>query len=569
MDTFVGIAVADGTGIGSAFFIPEQVKRAIPQKKGAEDADAEWLRFMAAKKAIADEIVDDLSALSADAQSSAIQREIFETYLLMLEDTVFLKEVQGAFESSLRSIEQTIQTKAHEYAARLRAAGNEYLAERAQDITDVFDKVLDKMLGIVPFDIHTVPSGSVIFAKTLSPTDTIVLSEKNIAGLALEEGGKSSHVVILARNYGIPAIVGIRTDDARVKIPNGTAVIVDARAAKIIAAPDSDTAERYAARLEREKQERALLKTYLDKPARTKDGTEFTLYANIGTPEEAALAYAEGADGIGLFRTEFLYMSRAGSAQNGAFAEDEQFEAYKRALLAMKGKPVTIRTLDVGGDKIINSAEIPAPDEKNPLMGLRAIRLSLSYPELFKTQLRALYRASVFGTLKIMLPLITTAEQVEQSLTLIEEVKSELRTQNIPFDADVPIGIMIETAAAALASDCLAKLSGFFSIGTNDLVQYTLGVDRENLNVSALYDEFNLSVLRLIALTVRSAAQRKIPLSVCGEMAGRRESVLILSGMGVRTLSMSPKLISGTKKLLSQFTIAELHAISSEELNMF
>ena len=571
MDTFVGIAVADGTGIGTAFFIPEQVNRVIPQKKGAEDAAAGWLRFMAAKQAVAESIAADLAALPKDAQSNAIQREIFETYFLMLEDAVFLKEVQRSFEESADSIELTIQTKAKEYAARLRAAGNEYLAERAQDITDVFDKVLDQMLGIVSFDIHSVPSGSVIFAKTLSPTDTIVLSEKNIAGLALEEGGRSSHVVILARNYGIPAIVGIRAADARAKIQNGAPVIVDAQAAKVIASPDQQTAERYAARLEQERQERAHLKTYLEKPARTKDGTEFTLYANIGTPEEAELAYAEGADGIGLFRTEFLYMSLAenANAHDGAFAEDAQFEAYKRVLLAMKDKPVTIRTLDAGGDKVIDSAEIPMPDEKNPLMGLRAIRLSLSYPALFKTQLRALYRASVYGTLKIMLPLITTAEQVEQSLALIAEVKNELRANNIPFDADVPVGIMVETAAAAIASDCLAKLSAFFSIGTNDLVQYALGVDRENLNVSALYDEYNLSVLRLINMTIRSAAQNKIPLSVCGEMAGRRESILILGGMGVRALSMSPKLISGTKKLLSQFTIAELQAISSAELNMF
>ena len=263
-------------------------------------------------------------------------------------------------------------------------------------------------------------------------------------------------------------------------------------------------------------------------------------------------------------------MAKADTSHHAAarsFNEDEQFEAYKHVLTIMKDKPVTIRTLDAGGDKLINSVDIPSFNEKNPLMGMRAIRLSLAYPQVLKTQLRALYRASVYGKLRIMLPLITSAEQVEQSLVIVDEVKKELAAENIPFDDKVPVGIMIETAAAALTSDCLAKTSDFFSLGTNDLTQYTLGVDRENSNVSGLYDEFNLAVLRLIAITITNAKKYGINLSVCGEMAGRHDSILVLGGLGIRSLSMSPNLISRTKHLLSQFTVAELQAISSKRLN--
>jgi phosphotransferase system enzyme I (PtsI) len=233
----------------------------------------------------------------------------------------------------------------------------------------------------------------------------------------------------------------------------------------------------------------------------------------------------------------------------------------------MEDKPVTIRTLDAGGDKLINSVDWPLFEEKNPLMGLRAVRLSLSHPQVLKTQLRALYRASVYGNLRIMFPLITSVSQVEQCLNLIQVVKKELQSEKIDFKDDVPIGIMIETAAAAIISDCLVNISDFFSLGTNDLTQYTLGVDRENPHVSNLYNEFSLAVLRLIYRTCNVAQQNNMPLSVCGEMAGRSDSIMVLGGMGIRDLSMSPKLISSTKELLSRFTIQELEAISAKHLN--
>lgn len=569
MEVFLGIPAADGTGIGTAFVIPDPVKRAIPQHHiNIDQLNKGWSRFEAAVQTVTLGLSEHLDSLSKTSERDRAQREVFETYVLMLEDPVFKQEVRDFYENQLFNIEYTVQFKAEEYAAKLRQAGNYYLSERAQDITDVFGRVLDEMLDIHPFDINTVPDGSVILATSLSSADTIILSKRKIAGLALSEGGVSSHVVILARNYGIPTVVGL--EDISKKVRNGETVIIDGKSAEILVSPDRNTIEEYKGKIREEYQRKLSLRSFLNKPAETKDGTRFKLYANIGTPEEAEVALAEGADGIGLFRTEFLYMAQSGASLNAAarsFSEQTQFEAYKSVLQMMGDKPVTIRTLDAGGDKLINSVDLPNIEEKNPLMGLRAVRLSLEYPNILKTQLRALYRASVYGNLEIMFPLITSVDQVKECLELVNVVKAELDAEKIPYQADTPVGIMIETAAAALISDCLSKVSDFFSLGTNDLTQYTLGIDRENPHVSGLYNEFSLAVLRLIEMTVRSAKENNVPLAVCGEMAGRQDSVMVLAGMGIRNLSMSPKLISSTKELLSRFTIAELEAISAKHLN--
>lgn len=569
MEVFLGIPAADGIGIGTAFVIPDPVKRAIPQHHIKIDQITNgWTRYEAAVQSVTLEISEHLDSLSKTDPKDKVQREVFETYILMLSDPVFTKEVKDFFEKELFNIEYTIQFKAEEYATKLRQAGNYYLSERAQDITDIFGRVLDEMLDIHPFDINQVPDGSVILANSLSSADTIILSKRKIAGLALTEGGVSSHVVILARNYGIPTVVGL--ENISKKVRNGETVIIDGKTAEVLVSPDKSTIDENKAKIREEYLRKQSLKSFLDKPAVTKDGTKFKLYANIGTPEEAEIAAAEGADGIGLFRTEFLYMSQSGASLNAAarsFSEQNQFEAYKQVLQIMGDKPVTIRTLDAGGDKLINSVDIPILDEKNPLMGLRAVRLSLAYPNVLKTQLRALYRASVYGNLQIMFPLITSVNQVKECLELVEEVKKELTCEQIEFKKDIPIGIMIETAAAALVTDCLTKVSDFFSLGTNDLTQYTLAIDRENPHVAELYNEFNLAVLRLIHMTVKASNEANIPISVCGEMAGRQDSIMVLAGMGIRNLSMSPKLISATKELLSRFTIKELQAISDQHLD--
>ena len=572
MNVLLGLSASTGIGIGTAFVVPESEKRVISSKKiTAEDKPKQLERFDRSLAKVTGQIASQLDAVKGDK----VQSEIFETYFLMLNDPEFLGDVRKTFESSEYSIEYVLNQKTEEYANKLRSSGNAYLAERAEDICDIFGRVLNDLLDFHPFDIENVPDGAVIVAKSMNPSDTVILSKRQIAGIALTDGGVSSHVGILARNYGIPAVFDI--ENILAEITHGALLVVDGTAGEVIVQPDDATLDDYQSKIKKAKEHAENLKISRDKPAKSADGEPFQLLANIGTVDEARVAMEEGADGIGLFRTEFLFMSEAnansavGAAHSkiAAFSEENQFNAYKRVLETMRGKPVTIRTLDAGGDKIISSLDVQhsTSEEKNPLMGLRAIRLTLANPALLRTQLRALYRASVFGNLKIMIPLVTSVEQVEEVLAIAEKVREELKSENIPFKADVPIGIMVETAAAAMISDCLAKVSDFFSIGTNDLTQYTIGVDRENSLVASLYDEFHLAVLRLLHKTIKAADVAGIPVSVCGEMASRAESVMVLAGMGVRTLSMSPKLITSVKELLSKMSIEELKAISSKRLN--
>lgn len=562
MNVFLGTSASKGIGIGKAFVIPETVKRVIPRSKIEESSrDEQWGRFEKSLAAVS----ADISKKMTDSKDNKIQSQLYETYFLMLNDPEFIKELKNAFYSHSLNIEFVLDRQTEKYARHLRSSGNEYLAERAQDICDIFGKVLDDMLDFQPFNIETVPNGVVIVATQLNPSDTIVLSKRKIAGLALTEGGISSHVGILARNYGIPAVFAL--DNIASQIESGQTVVVDGNNAEVFANPDENSLKEFRKKIEEENSHRLMLEKFRSVEARTKDGEKFSIFANIGTVEEAEIAFQEGADGIGLFRTEFLFMSQTNSGRSSLFNEEEQFKAYSTVLKTMQGKPVTIRTLDAGGDKLINSPEIHINEEKNPLMGLRAIRLSLENPMQLKTQLRALYRASVFGNLKIMLPLITHVEQVKKTLEIARTVRNELAAEKIPFNPDVPIGIMVETAAAALTADCLAKTSDFFSIGTNDLTQYIIGVDRENASVASLYDEFHLGVLRMIQNTITEAEKAGIEVSVCGEMAGRKTSVLVLAGMGIRNLSMSPKSICEIKELLSKYTVKELKSISSKQLN--
>lgn len=569
MNLLFGISASGGIGIGKAFVIPESEKRVIPSKTIAKSEHEKSLeRFDKSLANVTAQVAIQLGAVKNDK----VQSEIFETYYLMLQDPEFLGDVRRSFDNSDFPIEYILNQKTEDYAEKLRSSGNEYLAERAQDICDIFGRVLDDMLDFHPFNIENVPDGAVIVAKTMNPSDTIILSKRKIAGLALTEGGVSSHVGILARNYGIPAVFAL--ENITNEVQNGTKIIVDGDSGEVINEPDKKTIQEYEEKIEQAKLHEEKLKKYRNLPALSSDGEKFNLYANIGTVEEAKTAMKEGADGIGLFRTEFLFMSESNTnmsqahASAAAFSEESQFKAYKEVLEIMQGKPVTIRTLDAGGDKLINSDVIRnAKQEKNPLMGLRAIRLSLANPQQLKTQFRALYRASIYGNLKIMLPLITSVDQVKQSLEIAKKAREELKSEKIEFNENVPIGIMVETAAAAIVSDCLAKVSDFFSIGTNDLTQYTIGVDRENPDVAPLYNEFHLAVLRLIHRTIKEAQQAKIPCSVCGEMASRKDSVVVLAGMGIRDLSMSPKLITGVKELISKLSVPEMRAISSKSLN--
>lgn len=566
METYKGLSASEGIGIGEVFLVPAPAHRIIPQYaiKDAE-IDDEWLRLESALERVRLRLEEQTK--TADSQYAAI----LETYIVMLLDMEFLAQVKAQLTKSLQNIESVLHQKASEMADILRGAGDDYLAERARDITDVFSQVVDELLGYKPFDYDLVPEDKVVVANSVSPADAVALFKKRLKGLVACEGGVSSHLAILARNHRLPAVLGIKGVTS--KLESGQMVVVDGTRGLVIAAPDGKVLKKYR-RLEEEKQEEARsLAKLKDKAATTADGVPLSLLANIGSPEEARLALDEGAEGIGLFRTEFLFMGAVRDARKAnasgihSVSESAQLAAYQQVLETMGTRPVVIRTLDSGGDKLIKEAGIHTEPEQNPLLGNRAIRLTLAHKSMFKRQLRALYRASVYGNLKIMLPMVTHLSQVEETLELIQKVREELTAEKLAFKPDVPVGIMVETAAAAVSADIFSRHSDFFSIGTNDLTQYVLGLDRENPSVADLYDDRNVAVLRLIKHTVDCADKAGIPVSVCGEMAGSPERALLLAGLGVRTLSMAPVRIGAVKKALSSHTISELEEMAMAALS--
>lgn len=565
METYKGLSASEGIGIGEVFLVPPPAPRLIPQYKIQEaDVEAEWQRLEAAVEKVQQRLKEQ--SATADSQYAAI----LETYMVMLMDVEFLSQVKSLLIKSLQNIEIVLQKKASEMAEILRGAGDAYLAERAQDITDVFNQVVDELLGYKPFDYDLVPENTVVVANSVSPADAVSLFKKQLRGLVACEGGVSSHLAILARNHRLPAVLGIKsiTD----KLESGQQVIVDGTEGLVIVQPDEKTLKKYHKSEVAKQKEEKILSKLKNKLASTKDGVAFTLLANIGSPEEAQLALDEGAEGIGLFRTEFLFMGavqdarKTGSSGMQSVSEAAQLEAYQQVLETMGNRPVVIRTLDAGGDKLIKEAGFDSEPEQNPLLGRRAIRLTLANKPLFKRQLRALYRAGVYGNLRIMIPMVTHLSQIKETLEIIREAKEELKQEGLAFNPDVPVGIMVETAAAAVSADIFARYSDFFSIGTNDLTQYVLGIDRENPSVAELYDDKNVAVLRLIKNIVGSADKAGISVSVCGEMAGTPDSALLLAGMGVRTLSMSPVRIGAVKKALASHSITELEEMAQVAL---
>lgn len=566
METYKGLSASEGIGFGEVFLVPSPAPRLIPQYKiQATDIDAEWQRLEAALARVKQRL--EAQSASADSQYAAI----LESYIVMLMDVEFLFQVKNLLVKSLQNIEIVLQKKASEMAEILRGAGDEYLAERAQDITDVFSQVVDELLGYKAFDYDLVPENTVVVADSVSPADAVALFKKKLRGLVACEGGVSSHLAILARNHRLPAVLGIKaiTD----KLESGEQVIVDGTEGLVIVHPDEKTLKKYhKSEAAKQKEEKSLSKLKY-KAATTKDGVAFTLLANIGSPAEAQLALDEGAEGIGLFRTEFLFMGavqdarKTGSSGMQSVSENAQLEAYQQVLETMGNRPVVIRTLDAGGDKLIKDAGFDSGPEQNPLLGRRAIRLTLANKSLFKRQLRALYRASVYGDLRIMIPMVTHLSQIKATEEIIREAKEELQKEGLAFNPNVPVGIMVETAAAAVSADIFAHHSDFFSIGTNDLTQYVLGIDRENPSVAELYDDKNVAVLRLIKNTVDSANKAGISVSVCGEMAGTADRALLLAGLGVRTLSMSPVRIGAIKKALASHSIEELEGMAQVALS--
>lgn len=562
--TFSGIPVSSGIGIGSICII-ENKEVSVPCRKiSASEKQQGWEKFENARN----ESVNSLSEqmVSSDKEQS----EIFQTHLMMLSDPEFVKEVKGVYDVGEYNIEYILDKKVKEFADRLKSSGNDYLIERADDIIDAYDRVFRIMQGLPPHKLDKIPDGAIIAAKSLKPSDALTLSKKGISGIFTHEGGTTSHLAILARAYGIPYVSGI--EDIETFFKNDSLAIVDGNAGIVVFEPDSKTESEYREKLKKDTEKKERLKRLENRQAETKDKKPIELFANISDPEEAEYAYKSGADGIGLFRTEFFFMNKK------KLLEQEQYEAYTKVIADMKGKPVVIRTLDAGGDKVLKGEDFSAMEaeigvEKNPLLGWRAVRFCLDNTAVFKTQLKALLRAGATSSsseapgknsLRILIPMISGADELEKTFSLIEEAKKELSAENKSFADDVPIGIMVETPAAALTADDLAQKSDFFSIGTNDLTQYTICVDRENAKVSALYNEFHPAVISLIKSTVAAAKKAGIPVSVCGELAGKQEGAFLLYGLGVRKFSASVSVLNGLKEMFSLFTEDEINEVAAK-----
>ena len=420
---------------------------------------------------------------------------------------------------------------------------NPYMQERASDIRDVSQRILAALLGVTLASPSTIDEEVILVARDLTPSDTAQLNREYVKAFVTDIGGRTSHSAIMARSLEIPAIVG--TDSITQNVKNGQMIIVDAIEGAIILEPTAEQLVEYQKKLKDYQTYRKDLEQLIDCSSVTKDGIEVELAANIGTPKDVKGALANGADGIGLYRTEFLYMDASDFP-----TEEDQYQAYKEVLMAMGSKGVVVRTMDIGGDKHLPYLQLP--EEMNPFLGYRAIRISLDQVEMFKTQLRALLRASVHGKLRIMFPMIATLEEFQQAKSIYEEVKQELLSEDQEVADDIQVGMMVEIPAAAINADQLAKEVDFFSIGTNDLIQYTMAADRMNEKVSYLYQPYHPSILRLVKFVIESAHKEGKWAGMCGEMAGDQTAVPLLLGMGLDEFSMSASSILKTRRLISE-----------------
>ncbi|WPX08984.1 phosphoenolpyruvate--protein phosphotransferase [Anaerocellum danielii] len=534
-----GIPVSEGIGIGKAVIVK---KENSIERYNISNTEKEIERFIEA----IDKAKKEISEIKKHAEQNlgSDKAMIFDAHLLILNDPEFVKMVKEKIQQGTNA-EWAVNETAKFYESLLLGLDDEYMRERANDIKDVSERLIRILNGESDSEagLKNLAEGSIIVAEDLTPSETAQMDKTKVAGFVTQQGGRTSHTAIIARTYEIPAVVGVK--GVLGKIKDGDIVIVDGYQGIVLINPDKQILEEYEKRMKEEKQKKEELKRFAVTEVKTKDGRKVKVYANIAFPDEAEIAIKNGAEGIGLFRTEFLFMNRSSPP-----SEDEQFAAYKAVLEKMEGKPVIIRTLDVGGDKSIPYLNIE--NELNPFLGCRAIRLCLGHRELFKTQLKALLRASVYGNLKIMFPMITTAYELKEAKSILQEAKEELKKQGIEFSDKIEVGIMIETPAAALVSDILADEVDFFSIGTNDLIQYTLAIDRTNEKVSYLYDPLNPAILRLIKMTVDNAHKKGKEVGVCGEIASDENIVPILIGFGVDELSVNPAKILSIKKKITE-----------------
>lgn len=485
---------------------------------------------------------------------------IFDWHLGILQDQTLLEQIGRVIDSEHVTADYAVFEVLRDHARNMRQLDNPYFRERERDIWDVERRLIDHLLGDVKTDLDHLKHDVVLIARDLTPSQTASLDKSRIKGIALDLGGATSHTSILAHALGIPAVVGCGNLTAQAV--NGNTVIVDGNQGQVIVSPSADQQFDYRQRMMRISEFEHALDQLVQLPAETTDGTTITLMANIEFPEEIPSARAKGAQGIGLYRTEYLYLAAAADP-----SEEEQYQAYKQAVEALGGLPMTIRTLDLGADKLSHTGITPR-DERNPFLGARSIRICLQNPQLFKTQLRAILRASAHGPLRIMFPLISNIMELRQAKMLVNDVKDDLEDEGVPFDAGVLVGIMVEVPSVAIEAAKFAREVDFFSIGTNDLIQYTVAVDRGNERIANLYSAANPAVLKLIKDVVRAGARHKVEVGICGEMAGELEYMMLLIGLGLRTVSMTPPAIPEVKKLVRSVSLTQCKRVARKALSL-
>ncbi|MCB6608770.1 phosphoenolpyruvate--protein phosphotransferase [[Clostridium] symbiosum] len=551
-----GTGASAGIGIGRAVILKEE--QLVIENTAVEDAEAEKLRF---KKAV-EQSIADVSVLAEDMASRIGEKEaeILNGHLMLLQDPMLTGEIENQIENDKVCSEFAVETVCNMYADMFASMDDELMQQRAADMRDIKTRMQKLLLGVQSVDVSLLPAGTILMAEDLTPSVTAGINPSNVTGIVTELGGRTSHSAILSRALEIPAVVAAAGILSEVK--DGDELILDGETGEIFLNPDSSLRAEYEQKRSVYLQEKEELKKYIGMSSTTKDGVTVEVAANIGKPEDVDRVIAYDGEGIGLFRTEFLFMDR-----NEMPTEEEQFEAYQKVAVAMKGKPVIIRTLDIGGDK-----EIPymgLKKDENPFLGYRAIRFCLDRKDdIYRPQLRALLRASAFGNIKIMVPMVTCIEEYREARALVTDIMKELDEKGIAYNKEIQVGIMVETAAASLMADVFAKEVDFFSIGTNDLTQYTMSVDRGNDKVSYLYSTFNPAVLRSIRHIIECGRREGIMVGMCGEAASDPLMIPLLLAFGLNEFSMSASAILKARKYITEYSVEELKAVADKAMSL-
>lgn len=551
-----GVGAAEGIGIGVAKVVREQNVEVV--KKTVSDSETEVNNFMRVLDITKAETEEMSKALEKNA--SAKEAEILFGHIMLMSDPMLVDEIVNRIKGESVCAEYVIEEVCNQYAAVFASMDDELMQQRATDMIDIKTRLIKKVLGIENTDLSKLPYGSILVAKDLTPSMTAGLNPDNVLGIVTQFGGKTSHSAILARALEIPAVVGL--SNLPEDISDDTDILLDGESGEVIILPTDNEKSDYENKKKNYDVNKEMLKKYRELPSISKDGKKVEIAGNIGSPEDAKKVIENGGEGIGLFRTEFLFMDR-----DCMPTEEEQFESYKEVATAMEGKPVIIRTLDIGGDKEIPYMGIV--QDENPFLGYRAIRLCLDRKDdIYIPQLRALLRASAFGNIKIMLPLITSMDEIREAKALISDIKKELDEKNIAYNKNIEVGIMVETAAASLLADIFAKEVDFFSIGTNDLIQYTMSVDRGNVKIAGLYSPFSPAVLRSINRIITEGKKAGIMVGMCGEAAADPLLIPVLLAWGMDEFSMSASSILKSRQIISGCDSKDLKAKADKVLEM-